>query len=144
MRREFRRVTLDRESRTIIARPQRYTDARDSGIAGGLMGAPSTLRRSGILRFRGRGDSTVAEIRVEIEREDTHRQTAFFPASRLTDVPSYTPIQRDAATTLRQNIIWPLVRRDRRLERAVLYELRDWAASQTRTDGVTAADPPPP
>lgn len=144
MRREFGRVALDHQSKAIIAQPRRYSDARDSGLAGGLVGAPSTLRRSGILRFRRRGDSTVAEVRVEIEREDTHRQTLFFQASRLTDLPSYAPIQRDVAITAHQNIIWTLVRRDRRLERAVLNELRDWAASRTRAIEDIAAEPPPP
>ncbi len=60
MRREFRRVTLDRDSFTIVAQPRRYTDARDSGTATGLVGVPSTMRRIATMRVRKRGSSTVA------------------------------------------------------------------------------------
>ena len=71
----------------------------------------------------------MAELRIDIEREDTRRRIGYQQESRLTDAPSHTPIQRDAATTERQNTVWTLVRRDRRLERDLLNELRDWAAS---------------
>ena len=129
MRREFGRVTLDGERLAIIAEPRRYADARDSGTASGLIGVRSTMRRSATMHIRKRGSTTVAELRLDIEREDTRRRLGYQQESRLTDAPSPTPIQRDAATTERQNTVWTLVRRDRRLERDLLNELRDWAAS---------------
>lgn len=144
MRREFRRVTLDRDRLTIVARPRRYSDARDSGTAGGLIGVPSTMRRSATMRVRKRGSATVAEVRIDIEREDTRRRLVFQQESRLTDAPSYTPIQRDAATTEGQNTVWTLVRRDRRLERALLNELRDWAASLADAQRASQTTPPSP
>ncbi len=129
MRREFGRVTLDRERLAIIAEPRRYADARDSGTASGLIGVPSTMRRSATMHIRKRGATIVAELRIDIEREDTRRRIGYQQESRLTDAPSHTPIQRDAATTERQNTVWTLVRRDRKLERDLLNELRDWATS---------------
>ncbi len=144
MRREFRRVTLDRESLTIVAQPRRYTDARGSGTATGLVGVPSTMRRTATMRVRKRGAAAVAELRIDIEREDTRRRLVFQQESRLTDSPSYTPIQRDAATTEGQNTVWTLVRRDRTLERALLDELRDWAASLAEAEPADRSTPPSP
>lgn len=144
MRREFRRVTLNRDSLTIVAQPRRYTGTRDSGTASGLVGVPSTMRRTATMRVRKRGSTTVAELRIDIEREDTRRRLVFHQESRLSDSPSYTPIQRDAATTEGQNAVWTLVRRDRPLERALLNELRDWAASLADAEQASQTTPPSP
>ncbi len=144
MRREFGRVLLDRERLIIIAAPHRYTETRDSGTASGLVGVPSTMRRSATMRIRKRGAAAVAELRVEIEREDTRRRVAFRQESRLTDAPSHTPIESDAATTERQNTVWTLVRRDRTLERGLLNELREWAASLVEPASGEQSPPPAP
>jgi hypothetical protein len=70
---------------------------------------------------------TTARLRVDIERRDTERQALMQPRSyRLGDTPGQeTPIEADAATTSEQNTVWTRVRRDRKLERALLDELRD-------------------
>ena len=103
LRREFGRLTVDREQRRIESDPVEYTSVRDSGTARDLVGARSRMRQ--IARFvavrRGRG--SLARLRIDLERQDTAQRAARPPdAYRLSDSPAYTPIERDAATTRRQ------------------------------------------
>lgn len=126
LRREFGRLTVNREQRVIESDPVEYTTARDSGTARDLVGARSRMRR--VARFVAvrRGHNTHARLRIDLERQDTAQRAASPPdAYRLSDSPAYTPIERDAATTQRQNTVWTKVRRDQRLERALLDELRE-------------------
>lgn len=123
MRREFGRVHADRESLTITAPPREYTSAQGSGTARGLLGVPSTLRRSATMRIRRRGAETIAEVRVDVARRETQARLVTHGESRISDLPGHTPIERDAATTPRQNAVWTPLDRDRRLERALLDEL---------------------
>jgi hypothetical protein len=149
LRREFGRLTVDREQRRIESDPVEYTTARDSGTARDLVGARSRMRQ--VARFvsvrRGRG--TLARLRIDLERQDTaHRAGRPPDAYRLSDSPAYTPIERDAATTQRQNTVWTKVRRDQRLERALLDELCELftpavsaeTAEQPATDQTTGRD----
>jgi hypothetical protein len=140
LRREFGRLRVDYEQRRIESDPVEYSTASDSGTARDLVGVRSRMRR--VARFvavrRGRG--TLARLRVDLERQETAQRAASPPdAYRLSDSPAYTPIERDAATTRRQNTVWAKVRRDQRLERALLDELRE-----VFTPGVSeeAAEPP--
>ncbi|MCG3126726.1 MAG: hypothetical protein CHACPFDD_01579 [Phycisphaerae bacterium] len=134
-RREFGRVSADRDALTIDVPPSEYVVTRDTGSARDLVGGPTTVRRSARLRIRPSGDGSVAEVRVDLERRET--TTSLSPAndSRLGDRPGYTPIERDAATTDRQNTVWSRVRRDRALERSLLNELREWALSRAAPGG---------
>lgn len=149
LRREFGRLTVDREQRRIESDPVEYTTVRDSGTARDLVGARSRMRR--VARFvavrRARG--SLARLRIDLERQDTAQRAARPPdAYRLSDSPAYTPIERDAATTRRQNTVWTKVRRDQRLERALLDELRELftpgvseeTAEQPATDQTTGRD----
>ena len=78
-----------------------------------------------------RGEDTVARLRIDIERQDTTRQEAFQPdRHRISDAPGQTAIERDAATTTRQNTVWTFVKRDRRLERTLLAELEEQFAPE--------------
>ena len=149
LRREFGRLTVDREQRRIESDPVEYTSVRDSGTARDLVGARSRMRR--IARFVAvrRGKGSLARLRIDLERQDTAQRAASPPdAYRLSDSPAYTPIERDAATTRRQNTVWTKVRRDQRLERALLDELRELfapgvseqTAEQPATDQTTGRD----
>ncbi|MBU0638731.1 MAG: hypothetical protein KKB50_07695 [Planctomycetes bacterium] len=130
LRREFGRLTIDPEAYKIVTVPAEYRTVSDSGTARDLVGAPSRMRRSATLVVTKRGTEVVARLRVDLERQDTAQRAALEPAAgRLSDTPAYTPIERDAATTEQQNTVWTHVKRDRRLERALLEELRDELAS---------------
>ncbi len=129
MRREFGRVSADRSTLTIVAAPQEYSAARDAGTARDLVGARTSLRRCATLRIRKQGEDVVAEVRVDVERKEPARRVLAPAGSRVSDLPAFTPIERDAATTEAQNSVWVRLRRDQGLERALLNELRDVAAT---------------
>lgn len=129
MRREFGRATPDKRQLTITVPAAEYVSARDTGSARDLLGMGSTLRRYATLRIRKSGENAIADVRVDIERKDAGRRAAGPEPSRLSDAPSQTPIERDAATTETQNTVWTKVRRDYELERTLLDELRDWGLS---------------
>lgn len=126
LRREFGRVHLNTEARTITAGPVEYATTSESGSVRDLYRGRSTLRRQARCTVGRRGKEIVVRICIDVERQDTARAlTMQQPAGRLSDSPGYTPIERDAATTERQNTVWTRVRRDRRLERAILDELQE-------------------
>jgi len=139
LRTEFGRVTVDEERRMIVTAP-----AARAGDEAGTTGADrlrgGVVRRTATLWLNRRGDSMVARLRVDIEREETAQQRAIPTGSgRLSDTPGYTPIERDAATSYRQNTVWTKVGRDRKLERALLDELRQRFNPQPTTRAALAA-----
>jgi hypothetical protein len=126
LRREFGRVQVDPGARRIVSEPAEYRTSSESGTARDFYGGRSTMRRTAHFSVAPRGDGTVAQLRVDIERQDTDRREVFQPdRNRISDAPSQTPIERDAATSTEQNTVWTFVRRDRQLERALLTELQE-------------------
>jgi hypothetical protein len=126
LRREFGPLRIEPDARRIVTLPAEYQTSSDSGTARDLYRGRSTVRRIAHFAVARRGDSSIARLRVEIERMDTARQEAFQPdRSRLSDAPGQTPIERDAATTTRQNTVWTFVKRDQSLERSLLAELQE-------------------
>ena len=145
LRREFGRVHAEDDGRTIVTEPAPYNTTRESGTARDLYRGRSAMRRVARFSVGRRGDAVIARLRIDIEREDTERMTSFQPeATRISDSPAYTPIDRDAATTERQNTVWSFVRRDQRLERSLLAELQArFAAPPTEAaDAEPAAEQP--
>ena len=141
LRREFGRVHIDAEDRTIVTEPAAYDTTRESGTARDLYRGRSTMRRVAHFSVEKRGDATIARLRIDIERQDTERMRGFQPeTTRISDSPAYTPIDRDAATTERQNTVWSFVRRDQRLERSLLAELQERFAPPAAAE--TAAEQP--
>jgi len=141
LQREFGRVQINRGARRITTGAVEYTTARDSGTARDLVGGRSVMRRMATFDVGQRGDVTVARLRIDVERQDTARQTVMQPRGyRLTDTPgAETPVDRDAATSERQNTVWTRVRRDTTLEAALLAELQEYFARLTAE--VEAAPP---
>jgi len=125
LRREFGRLNVEPESRRIVSEPVEYRAASGSGTARDLYGGASTMRRIAELAVVPRDEGVLVRLRVEIERRDTDRRESFQPEhGRLSDAPGRTPIERDAATTTKQNTVWTFVKRDRAIERALLAELQ--------------------
>jgi hypothetical protein len=127
LKREFGRARVDGATRQIMTSPVEFTTRQDSGTARDLYGAPTTMRRTAVFSVVERGESALVRLRIEVERQDTIRQAVMQPRShRLSDAPGHqTPIDEDAATTHQQNTVWTRVRRDTKLERALLDELRE-------------------
>jgi hypothetical protein len=127
LQREFGRVAA-RDTRRLVTAPAEYTTERESGTMRDLYRGRSTMRRIATFEVGRRADRTVARLRIDVERQDTQRQEVMHPTGhRLSDTPgSATPITQDAATTEAQNTVWTRVRRDTRLERALLEELQEY------------------
>jgi hypothetical protein len=145
LQREFGRVKVDRAARRITTSPVEYTTERESGTARDLYRGRTIMRRSALFSVGRSGGATVARLRVDVERRDTERQAMFMPRThRLSDNPGQeTPIEADAATSQEQNTVWTRVRRDHRLERTLLDELRDYFARIAgETPALPSAGPP--
>lgn len=141
LRREFGPLAVDLNARRIVTQPTEYQTSSESGTARDLYRGRSTMRRVAHFAVGRRGDGSIARLRIEVERKDTDRREAFHPdQSRLSDAPGQTPIERDAATTTAQNTVWTFVKRDRRLERALLAELQEQFAPEPAAQPV--ADQP--
>ena len=131
LRREFGVLKVEPDTRRIVSQPVEYRTFSESGTARDLYGGRSTIRRTAHLAVSPRADGAIARLRIDIERQDTAQTEAFQPdRHRLTDAPSQTPIERDAATSTRQNTVWTFVRRDRQFERALLAELQEQFAPE--------------
>jgi hypothetical protein len=143
LQREFGRVRIDREARRVETEPVEFRTTRESGTARDLYRGPSTMRKLAHLQVSRRGADAIARLRIDVERQDTARvANLHLPTGRFGDSPAYTPIERDAATTDRQNTVWTKVRRDLRQERALLDELRESFARATVPATQTAATQP--
>ncbi len=126
LQREFGRVHVNREALTIDTEPAEFATDRESGTTRDLYHGQSTMRRVGHLSLAPQAQNTVVRLRIDLERRDTERMANVpLPRENLGNLPNYTPIERDAATTERQNAVWTFVRRDRKLERSLLDELVD-------------------
>ena len=113
-------------------------DRRDEA-AGILITRPITGLAEGRLtarpaRLTSRGDTRrVAEVRVEqtadavsvycrvlVQEQTTQAHRLFERDYRGYDTPTDTPIEREGATTVRQNTVWRTIRRDKHAEREIL------------------------
>ena len=96
--------------------------------------APEVHGRRGAMR--GRPSRQVVEIRVSKEDGETAVYCRVFQQSQTTeahrllsveqgadDRPARTPIEREAATVQRQNVVWETVGRNKTLERAILSDI---------------------
>jgi hypothetical protein len=143
LRREFGPLTVESDGHRLVSQRVEYRTSSESGTVRDLYGGPSTMGRIAHFAVAQRGDDTVAGLRIDIERQDTTRQEAFQPDRyRISDAPSQTAIERDAATTTRQNTVWTFVKRDRQLERSLLTELQEQFAPEPAEPGAVqpAAD----
>jgi hypothetical protein len=80
-------------------------------------------RRVALVHLRSTNGGYRVYCRVEVQREATQTFRLLSIEQTRTDVPSATPIEREAATTTEQNIVWKTVRRDFAAERAILDAL---------------------
>ncbi|MCH7995324.1 MAG: hypothetical protein IIB57_12895 [Planctomycetes bacterium] len=80
----------------------------------------SLTRRIAEVRVEESGDRVSVFCRVLVQEQTTraHRMLAFDQSG--SDSPATTPIEREAATTERQNTVWQTIRRDRSTERRIL------------------------
>jgi len=127
LKREFGRVAETPDGRRIVSEPLEFRTASDSGTVRDYVGGKSTMRRIATFSCASRGDTVLAQLRVDVEREDSDRVESSSQSqqqSRFSDTPSQTPVERDAGVSKKQNQAWVFVKRDLQLERALLEELQ--------------------
>jgi hypothetical protein len=142
LHREFGALNAEPARRTIVSEPAHYQTKRESGSARDFYRGESAMRQIAHCRVEQRDSVAVLMLRIEIQRQDTERGEVAGQRepSRLSDAPSYTPIERDAATTQSQNTVWTFVRRHTALESELLSEVQDRFAPATQTPAAQTAD----
>ncbi len=85
----------------------------------------SHTRRYAELRVDDSDGLVTVYCRVLIQEQTTHTHRMVAGDRVGRDTPNDTPIEREAATTSRQNTVWQTIRRDKRAERQILAELSE-------------------
>jgi hypothetical protein len=112
----------DREG-LITARPVIPGKRDESTVGGGRLTSRGETRRVAHLRVAEGGGGVKIYCKVVIQKQTTEAYRMLERDRRASDVPGDTPIERDAATTPRQNTVWETVRRDTAAERLILQTI---------------------
>lgn len=133
LQREFGSVRIDTANRRADTPWVEFTTQDQSGTARDLYRGKSLMRHRAMLIINERGGQPVAQLRVDVQRQDTARQAAFRPRpTPFGDAPGQTSaLDDDAATSYEQNTVWTTVRRNATLENQILDELREYFLRRT-------------
>ena len=101
----------------IVGRPKAVEGAPDR-----LVGS-SPARQIATMRVRQKDDLVFADIRVEIQRQDSIAARRMQPVTVETDYPGRTPAQEDAPLTIKQREAWQTTGRDDAVESKILTDL---------------------
>jgi len=99
------------------------------GRAKEVQAAPDRLlgstpaRQIAVMRVRRKGDTVVADVRVEIQRQDTVAARQMQPVTVDTELPNRTPAQENAPLTAEQEEFWQTTGRDEGVEQSILADL---------------------
>jgi len=110
----FSVAAADPDAGTIVARPQAVPAARDR-----LLGT-SPARKVGKMLIRRSGDQVVADIRIDIQRQDVGATRHMQPVTADTELPHQTPAQETGPLSAAQDQAWETTGRDEALEVAIL------------------------
>lgn len=86
---------------------------------------PVRVRRIATVLISQDGPVVTASCRVQLQRLDTADHRLFMRHREFSDVPSETPIYREAGLTAEQTAAWTDLRRDRAMERQILRAIRE-------------------
>lgn len=93
--------------------------------------ARARTRRVAEVRFADGGDSVKVYCKVMVQELASGAYGLYAQDRATTDSPGeYTAINRDAATTEKQNTLWRTVRRDKMVERAILDQILGTGAGE--------------
>ncbi len=111
---------VDNRTGDVLTLPKHTTSVAESLPSRGLSGAPRLLRRMARVRLVERTDSASLYCRVVLQEQITETHRLFRLDRGGSDTPVGTAIDRDAASTGEQNVVWKTLRRDQAAERRIL------------------------
>lgn len=101
----------------------------DDHDASGARRTRGRTRRVAEVQLQDQGDTVRVYCKVLVQQLASGAYGLYAQERATTDSPGeYTAIQRDAATTEKQNTVWRTVRRDKTAERAILDQIQGPAA----------------
>jgi len=130
MRESHDLARIDRDQWTIQSVPEETEEEAATPRVGDLVGAARTVRRVVTAYVTGDNENSEAWCRVAIERNESNEHNLFIHDMQRDDTATFTPAERDAATTTEQNSVWRTLRRDKRAEREMLNKIQDMTAGQ--------------
>lgn len=129
LRDEFGSIRVDAPAQRIESDPVEYRAAAGSDTPRGLVGVPSTLRRTARFATLPTSSGCMAQLSIRVERRDTARAEMLRPLVSENafsgDLPVMTPIEQGAADTRQQTAVWTYLRRDTQMERQLLDALQN-------------------
>jgi len=122
----FRLKSVDKDEMRIETHPFEQTARGGEGrLRDSVVKVPNRVRRTATLEFSTRGDDLQAYCQVKLERLETADHRVFAQQRQFDDAPTQTPIEREGATTARQNTVWSSAGRDEAMEREILADLHE-------------------
>ena len=126
IREQFVIEDQDIHSGQITARPKVYSsDEPSTRISLGLSGGSTVLRQTCWLRIRERDEGVTAEVRIDVERRDTHEYQVNEAIEASEDLRMRTPAERRDTVGPDQREVWTFIRRDLRSEELIIQGLRE-------------------
>ena len=120
----FRSMETSPRSGKIHGPTVEYVQSGGTGrIRDGALKHKNRMRRQATLWISASPSGCVVRCRVRVQRLDTADHRLFQNQRQFDDLPSATPIDREAATTKSQNEVWTEMPRDRRFESELLQVL---------------------
>ena len=115
--RYFTNLQVDADAGRITSAPRR-TDAGADRLL-----ATSPARQIARMRLRPKNGEVVAEIRVEVQRQDLAASRQMQPVTVDNELPSRQPARETAPLSPEQQQAWQTTGRDEALERQIMAEL---------------------
>ena len=107
----------------IITHPVAMTSDDDRATIGTRVTSRSRLRRAVHIRLTENRDVVNVYCKVAIQEQTTEAHRMFRRDHMISDTPDETPIDREAATTDQQNVVWQTIGRDKAAERRILQAI---------------------
>ncbi len=121
----YRISRADPMARVIEAYPASEPTGDDAFLRARAISSPRRFRRLVTLRVVDTPQSLSVFCKVAVQEQVTEQYQFFRQDLSSSDLPAETPINRGAATTPEQNIVWQTLRRDKTAERRILEAILD-------------------
>jgi len=122
----FEIVTRDREQGFLRTAAVETRERQPAGRLGDAIGTPRSVRKFAEVRVEPVPGGVNIWCSVFVEENETSAHRMFAQDRSLSDIPSDTPADREAATTEEQNTVWKQRGRDHAMERRIRARIRQF------------------